>query len=109
VGQLCGSSSTGHSGRWCTVVAVRDLSGVDYVYLGADGIHVNIPLEEHKLCLLVMIGVRSAGREGLVALTNGLPRVHRGVGRICCATPPAAGCAPRSSRSVIGALRRGRR
>src|SRR5689334_20005864 len=30
----------------------RDLSGVDYVYLWADGIHVNIRLEEHKLCLL---------------------------------------------------------
>ena len=53
------------------MVAVRDLSGVDYVYLGADGIHVNIPLEEHKLCLLVMIGVRSAGRKELVALADG--------------------------------------
>jgi transposase-like protein len=53
------------------VVAVRDLSGVDDVFLGADGIHVNIPLEEHKLCLLVMIGVRSAGREGLGALAGG--------------------------------------
>jgi len=41
----------------------RDLSGVDYVYLWADGIHVNIRLEEHKLCLLVMIG--------LVALADG--------------------------------------
>jgi transposase-like protein len=36
--------------------AERDLSGVDYVYLWADGIHVNIRLDEHKLCLLVMIG-----------------------------------------------------
>jgi len=36
--------------------AERDLSGVDYVYLWADGIHVSIRLEEHKLCLLVMIG-----------------------------------------------------
>jgi hypothetical protein len=51
--------------------AVRDLSGVDDVYLGADGIHINIPLEEHKLCLLVMIGVRSTGRKELVALTDG--------------------------------------
>src|SRR4029453_4923633 len=31
--------------------ARRDLSAVDYVYLWADGIHVNIRLEEHKLCL----------------------------------------------------------
>src|SRR6266496_5131157 len=37
--------------------AGRDLSGVDYVYLWADGIHVSIRLEEHKLCLLVLIGV----------------------------------------------------
>ena len=36
--------------------AQRDLSQVDYVYLWADGIHVNIRLAEHKLCLLVMIG-----------------------------------------------------
>ena len=49
----------------------RDLSEVDYVYLWADGIHVNIRLEEHKLCLLVMIGVRADGRKELVALTDG--------------------------------------
>jgi transposase-like protein len=51
--------------------AARDLSGVDYVYLWADGIHVNIRLEEHKLCLLVMIGVRADGRKELVALSDG--------------------------------------
>jgi transposase-like protein len=51
--------------------AERDLSGVDYVYLWADGIHVNIRLEEHKLCLLVLIGVRADGRKELVALTDG--------------------------------------
>ena len=51
--------------------AERDLSGVDYVYLWADGIHVNVRLEEHKLCLLVMIGVRADGRKELVALTDG--------------------------------------
>jgi transposase-like protein len=51
--------------------AERDLSGADYVYLWADGIHVNIRLEEHKLCLLVMIGVRADGRKELVALADG--------------------------------------
>jgi transposase-like protein len=51
--------------------SARDLSGVDYVYLWVDGIHVNIRLEEHKLCLLVMIGVRADGRKELVALTDG--------------------------------------
>ena len=51
--------------------AARDLSEVDYVYLWADGIHVNVRLEEHKLCLLVMIGVRADGRKELVALADG--------------------------------------
>jgi transposase-like protein len=51
--------------------AVRDLSQVDYVYLWADGIHVNIRLAEHKLCLLVMIGVRADGRKELIALADG--------------------------------------
>jgi hypothetical protein len=51
--------------------AARDLSGVDYVYLWADGIHVNIRLEEHKLCLLVLLGVRADRRKELVALADG--------------------------------------
>jgi transposase-like protein len=51
--------------------ARRDLSGVDYVYVWADGIHVNVRLEEAKLCLLVLIGVRADGRKELVALTDG--------------------------------------
>jgi transposase-like protein len=51
--------------------ADRDLSGADYVYVWADGIHVNIRLEEHKLCLLVMIGVRADGRKELIALADG--------------------------------------
>ena len=51
--------------------AARDLSQADYVYLWADGIHVNIRLEEHKLCLLVMIGVRADGRKELIALADG--------------------------------------
>ena len=49
----------------------RDLSGTDYVYVWADGIHVNIRLEEARLCLLVMIGVRIDGRKELIALSDG--------------------------------------
>ena len=49
----------------------RDLSTVDYVYLWADGIHLNIRLDEEKLCLLVMVGVRADGTKELVALTEG--------------------------------------
>ena len=81
LGQFLGSSA-GLSGPVITKLtqtwqdeqkafAQRDLSGVDYVYLWADGIHVNIRLEEHKLCLLVMIGVRSDGRKELIALADG--------------------------------------
>ncbi len=55
--------------------AKRDLSGVDYVYVWADGIHVNVRLEEAKLCLLVMIGVRADGRKELIALTDGYREV----------------------------------
>jgi hypothetical protein len=38
---------------------------------GSGGIHVNIRLDEHKLCLLIMIGVRVDGRKELAALTDG--------------------------------------
>ena len=53
------------------VFAARGLSHVDYVYVWADGIHVNVRLEEAKLCLLVLIGVRADGRKELIALTDG--------------------------------------
>src|SRR5262249_54173925 len=49
----------------------RDLSSVDYVYVWADGIHVNVRRDQVKLCLLVLIGVRGDGHKGLVALSDG--------------------------------------
>jgi transposase-like protein len=49
----------------------RDLSAADYVYLWADGVHLNVRLDEAKLCLLVMVGVRVDGRKELVALAEG--------------------------------------
>ncbi|UCZ59384.1 IS256 family transposase [Mycolicibacterium phocaicum] len=49
----------------------RDLSGTDYVYLWVDGIHLKVRLEQDKLCLLVMLGVRADGRKELVAPTDG--------------------------------------
>ena len=36
--------------------AAGDLSELDFVYCWADGVHVNIRLEEAKLCLLVLVG-----------------------------------------------------
>jgi len=44
---------------------------VDFVYLWVDGIHLKVRLEQEKLCLLVMIGVRADGKKELVALTDG--------------------------------------
>ena len=50
--------------------ADHSLSDVDYdVYLWADGIHVNVRLEQEKLCLLVMIGVRTDGKKELISET----------------------------------------
>lgn len=48
----------------------RDITS-DYVYLWVDGIHLKVRLEQEKLCLLVMIGVRADGRKELVALADG--------------------------------------
>ena len=49
----------------------RDLSGVDYVYWWADGVHFNVRLEEDRLCCLVIVGVRPDGTKELVALADG--------------------------------------
>src|SRR6516165_8251473 len=54
-----------------TAFGARDLSGSDYVYLWVDGIHLKVRLDQQKLCLLVMIGVRADGRKELVALADG--------------------------------------
>jgi transposase-like protein len=51
--------------------AARDLSSTDYVYLWVDGIHLKVRLEQEKLCVLVMLGVRADGRKELVAITDG--------------------------------------
>lgn len=51
--------------------ATRSLAEVDYVYLWVDGIHVKVRLEQDKICLLVMIGVRADGTKELVAIADG--------------------------------------
>ena len=51
--------------------ATRDLSDKDYVYVWADGIHLNIRLEEDRLCLLVIIGARPDGTKEVVAVEDG--------------------------------------
>ncbi len=49
----------------------RSLADRDYVYIWADGIHVNVRLEEDRLCLLVLIGARPDGTKELIAITDG--------------------------------------
>jgi putative transposase len=49
----------------------RSLAGVDYVYVWVDGIHLKVRLEQDKVCLLVMIGVRADGQKELIALADG--------------------------------------
>jgi putative transposase len=49
----------------------RELSGSDFVYVWADGVHFNVRLEEDRLCCLVIVGVRPDGAKELVALADG--------------------------------------
>jgi transposase-like protein len=49
----------------------RSLKDTDYVYVWVDGIHLKVRLEQDKVCLLVMIGVRSDGTKELIALDDG--------------------------------------
>jgi transposase-like protein len=49
----------------------RCLAEVDYVYVWVDGIHLKVRLEQDKVCLLVMIGVRADGHKELIALSDG--------------------------------------
>ena len=53
----------------------RDLSDEESIYVWADGIHVNVRLEDEgnkKQCLLVLIGARAQGRKELIAVMDGL-------------------------------------
>jgi putative transposase len=50
----------------------RDLSARRYVYLWADGIHVQARLEDAAQCLLVIIGATPEGKKELVGLIDGV-------------------------------------
>ena len=73
--------------------ADRDLSGSDYVYLWVDGIHLKVRLDQEKLCLLMMLGVRADGLKELVAITDGYRESTESWGR-----PAARLQAPRDDR-----------
>ena len=49
----------------------RDLSAKRYVYIWADGIHLQARMEEEKQCILVLIGATPEGKKELVGFTDG--------------------------------------
>jgi putative transposase len=50
----------------------RDLSGNDYVYVWADGVHPKVRLGQAHSCVLVLLGVRLDGTKELISLAEGL-------------------------------------
>jgi len=54
-----------------TAFRQRDLSGADYVYVWADGVHFNVRLEEDRLCTLVLVGARPDGTKEVIAVEDG--------------------------------------
>ena len=49
----------------------RDLSARRYVYVWADGIHLQARLEDEKQCILVIIGATPEGKKELLGFTDG--------------------------------------
>ena len=54
-------------GRWKR----RDLSSRRYVYVWADGIHLQARLEDDGQCILVIIGATAEGKKELIGFTDG--------------------------------------
>jgi Transposase, Mutator family len=53
--------------------AARDLSGADYVYIWVDGVQFTVPLDSHRVCTPVVLGVRADRKKKLVALPDRHP------------------------------------
>ena len=71
---LSAASITRLTAQWqdeATAFGKRSLAASDYVYVWVDGIHLKVRLEQDKVCLLVMIGVRADGTKELIALADG--------------------------------------
>jgi putative transposase len=68
------------------------------MYLWVDGFHLGVRLDEDKLCLLVMIGVRADGREERVALAGGYRESAGSWADLL------RGCARRSMRALVRAV-----
>jgi len=71
---LSAATITRLTGQWqdeATAFNTRSLTETDFVYMWVDGIHLKVRLEQDKVCLLVMIGVRADGAKELIALADG--------------------------------------
>jgi transposase-like protein len=71
---LSASVITRLTAQWQTdqrTFAARRLDDRDFVYVWADGIHFNVRLDEERLCVLVIVGVRADGTKELVAINDG--------------------------------------
>jgi putative transposase len=49
----------------------RDLTGKEYVYLWADGVHFGVRMEDASQCILVVIGATADGKKELLAMLDG--------------------------------------
>jgi len=49
----------------------RDLSARNYVYIWADGVYFQAPMEQESQCILVIIGATPEGKKELVGFTDG--------------------------------------
>src|SRR5512143_1255527 len=49
----------------------RSLAGKRYVYVWADGVHLNIRLEGGRQCILVLMGATAEGKKELIAIADG--------------------------------------
>jgi len=71
---LSAATVTRLTGQWQDEAAAfgkRSPADTDYVYCWVDGIHLKVRLEQDKVCLPVMIGVRVDGTKELIALADG--------------------------------------
>jgi putative transposase len=80
---LCAATITRLTTQWQdddAVVNKRSLKDTDYVDVWVDGIHLKVRLEQDKVCLLVILGVRADSDQGAGRVGRRVPRVVRVVG-----------------------------
>ncbi len=62
----------------------RDLSGKEYVYVWADGIHFNIRLKEDRQCILILMGATKDGRKELLGVLDGFRESEQSWRELLC-------------------------